>query len=69
MSMVNFPLNDIACTSCITKIKKGIKKYNGVEKVKILSGSGKIQVSFNEKIIPLDEIQQNIHKLSVRTFD
>jgi len=69
MSMVELALNDIACTSCIGKIKKGIKKYKGIEKVQIISGSGKIQVNFNEKVIQLEEINRNIHKLSVRTFD
>jgi copper chaperone CopZ len=69
MSMIELALNDIACTSCIGKIKKGIKKYNGVEKVRILSGIGKMQINFNETIIPVEEINRSIHKLSIRTFD
>jgi copper chaperone CopZ len=51
--MVELALNDIACTGCIGKIKRGMKKYNGVEKIEILSGSGKLKINFNEKIIQL----------------
>lgn len=69
MSMIELALNDIACTGCIGKIKRGMKKYNGVEKIEILSGSGKLKISFNEKIIQLEEINRNIHKLAFRTFD
>jgi copper chaperone CopZ len=69
MSMVELALNDIACTGCIGKIKRGMKKYNGVEKIEILSGSGKLKINFNEKIIQLEEINRNIYKLAFRTFD
>jgi copper chaperone CopZ len=69
MSMIELALNDIACTGCIGKIKRGMKKYNGVEKIEILSGSGKLKINFNEKIIQLEEINRNIYKLAFRTFD
>lgn len=69
MSMIEWALNDIACTGCIGKIKRGMKKYNGVEKIEILSGSGKLKINFNEKIIQLEEINRNIYKLAFRTFD
>lgn len=34
MSSIQLALNDVACTGCIGKIKRGMKKYRGVEKVK-----------------------------------
>jgi copper chaperone CopZ len=67
--MVELALNDIACSGCIGRIKKGMKKYKGVEKVKIVSGSGKIQINYNENIIKSDEINRNVHRLAIRTFD
>jgi copper chaperone CopZ len=69
MGMIEVALNDTACSGCIKKVKKGMEKFNGVENVRILSGSGKIQINFNEKIIQLEEINRNIHKLTIRTFD
>ena len=69
MSRIELALNDIACSGCMRKIKRGIKKNDGVEKVEILPGSGKIQISFNEKIIQLNEINRSLHKLTLRIFD
>lgn len=67
--MIQLSLNNRACSGCIEKIKKKIKRYNGVEKVKILAGSGKIEVNYNEAIIKSGEINSAIHKLTIRTFD
>jgi copper chaperone CopZ len=69
MGMIQLALNDVACTGCIGKIKRKIKKYNGVERVRIIAGSGKIEIDYNENIIELEEINHTIHKLAVRTFD
>ncbi|CAH2717405.1 hypothetical protein BACCIP111895_04597 [Neobacillus rhizosphaerae] len=69
MKMIELALNEVACSGCIGKIKRGMQKYCGVEKVKILSGSGKIQISFNEKMIQSEVIKRNLYKLTFRTFD
>jgi copper chaperone CopZ len=69
MGMIQLALNDVACTGCIGKIKRKIKKYNGVERVRIIAGSGKIEIDYNENIIELEDINHTIHKLAVRTFD
>jgi copper chaperone CopZ len=67
--MIQLSLNDVACSGCIGKIKRKIKRYNGIEKVKILAGSGKIEINYNENIIESAEINSTIHKLAIRTFD
>jgi copper chaperone CopZ len=69
MKMIELALNDIACSGCIGRIKRAMKKYKGVENVEILAGSGKMQINFNEKMIEREEINRNIHKLAFRTFD
>jgi copper chaperone CopZ len=69
MSMIQLSLNDVACSGCIGKIKRKIKRYNGIEKVKIISGSGKIEINYNEAIIESEEIHSSIHRLAIRTFD
>ncbi|WP_342429846.1 heavy-metal-associated domain-containing protein [Neobacillus sp. FSL H8-0543] len=69
MSMIEMALNDVACSSCLGKIKKGIKRHRGIEKVSILSGSGKISINYNEDIIQLEEINRTVYKLTTRTFD
>ncbi|MFK9095122.1 heavy-metal-associated domain-containing protein [Bacillus salipaludis] len=69
MSMIELALNDVACSGCIGKIKRKIQRTYGIEKVKILSGSGKIRIIFNENIIQSEEINRNLYKLTLRTFD
>lgn len=69
MSMIELALNEVACSGCIGKIKREMQRTNGIEKVKIITGSGKIQINFNENIIHSEEIKRNLYKLTLRTFD
>ncbi|MDM5157267.1 heavy-metal-associated domain-containing protein [Bacillus sp. DX1.1] len=69
MSTIQLALNDVACIGCIGKIKRKMKKYCGVEQVKIISGSGKMEINFNENIIQPEEIDDKIQKLAFRIFD
>ncbi|WP_066069480.1 heavy-metal-associated domain-containing protein [Neobacillus soli] len=69
MSMIELALNEVACSGCIGKIKRGMQKANGIEKVRIVSGSGKMQINFNENIIQSEDINRNLYKLTLRTFD
>lgn len=69
MSIIELALNEVACSGCIGKIKREMQRTNGIEKVKIITGSGKIQINFNENIIDSEEINRNLYKLTLRTFD
>ena len=69
MSIIELALNDVACSGCIGKIKREMQRTNGIEKVKILSGSGKIKINFNESLIQSEEINRNLYKMTLRTFD
>jgi len=62
-------LNDVACTGCIGKIKRKMQRTQGIEKIMILSGSGKMLINFNENIIQPEEINRNLYKWTLRTFD
>jgi len=62
-------LNEVACSGCIGKIKREMQRIHGIEKVKILTGSGKIQINFNESLIHSEEINRNLYKMALRTFD
>lgn len=69
MSTIELALNDIACTSCLGKVKARIKNSMGIEKVTIVSGSGKISINYNEKLIGSTEISYMVKKILFRTFD
>ena len=69
MSSIQLALNDIACSSCIVKIKKDIKRKEGIEKVEIIPGSGNLQIYFNANIINENEIHDLVNKIALRTFD
>ena len=69
MSIMELALNEVACSGCIGKIKREMQRTHGIEKVKILTGSGKIQINFNEGLIHSEEINRNLYKMALRTFD
>ncbi|MEH7356021.1 heavy-metal-associated domain-containing protein [Neobacillus drentensis] len=69
MSIMELALNDVACTGCIGKIKRKMQRTQGIEKIMILSGSGKMLINFNENIIQPEEINRNLYKWTLRTFD
>ncbi|AZU60857.1 heavy-metal-associated domain-containing protein [Neobacillus mesonae] len=69
MTIIEVPLNHIACTGCIRRIKRGIQTFNGVKKVNILTGTGKVRIKFSEAEIKSEEIHQRIYQLAHKTFD
>jgi copper chaperone CopZ len=69
MSSIQLALNDIACSSCIVKIKKDIKRKQGINRVKIIEGSGNLHIHFDEKVINKDEIHHLVNKMALRMFD
>ncbi|HJV17408.1 MAG TPA: heavy metal-associated domain-containing protein [Bacillales bacterium] len=69
MSSIQLALNDIACSSCIMKIKKEIRKKHGIEKVKIIKGSGNLHIDFNENVINEEEVRHLVNQMAVRMFD
>jgi copper chaperone CopZ len=69
MSSIQLALNDIACSSCIVKIKKDMKRKHGIKKVQIIEGSGNLHINFDEKVINKDEIQHLVNKIALRMFD
>lgn len=69
MSSMEIAVAEMACKSCIGKMKKGLKKVTGIRKVEILPASAKLNVFFNEKMINREEIQLSLHKLANRMFD
>jgi len=69
MEMILIDVNDIACTGCIGRIRKRMKKFTGVEQVAIIPGSGRMKISFNEKMTHPGEITRKIYKTAFRAFD
>ena len=50
----------MSCRSCVNKIEGNIGKLNGVESVKVKLSEGKVDVTFNEDIVNLEEIKSSI---------
>lgn len=53
----------MSCQSCVNKIEGNIRELNGVDSVKVLLADGKVDVTFQEKIIQLDTIQKAVEEL------
>jgi copper chaperone CopZ len=69
LSMMQLALNDVACSGCIGRIRKKIKRFNGIEKVEILSGHGKININYNEQVIRAEELDRAIQRVTFKSFD
>lgn len=69
MSKMELAVNEGACTSCIKKIKSGLRRRPGIQKVDILHGRAKLLIHFNEDLINTEQIWSYFHKLAFRAFD
>jgi copper chaperone CopZ len=69
MSSIEIAVSEMSCMSCIVKIKNGLKKVTGINKVEILPATANLHVIFNEKVTNREEIAQSLHKLANRMFD
>ena len=69
MGIATFNLEDIACPTCISKVKKGVRKQRGVERITMLIDSGQMKINYDVTITRPDEIKKGISKLKFRSFD
>ncbi|MGG5252289.1 heavy-metal-associated domain-containing protein [Neobacillus sp. SM06] len=69
MTKIQLPVNDMACSGCIRKIKKRIKQIPGVEGVQIIAGQGHLHVLFNKQMVQQDEIVRSLNHFTLRAFD
>lgn len=65
MKSATLQLESLACPSCLQKIENGMKALDGIDKdsVKVMFNASRVKLSFDEKVIEIDKIQDSIEKL------
>ena len=55
-----FQLDTLQCPVCVKQMEEDLKYENGVLSVKVFPQLGKIRAEFNEKLIPIERIEEII---------
>lgn len=57
MKQVTLNVQGMSCGSCVNKVEENVGKLNGVESVKVQLSDGKVDITFDESTIVLEEIK------------
>ncbi|MDY0214684.1 MAG: heavy-metal-associated domain-containing protein [Bacilli bacterium] len=63
MTKKTLKLEPISCPSCIAKIERALSRQDGVLESEVLFNSSKVNVSYNEELISIDQIKDVITNL------
>ena len=59
----------IHCASCVSMIKKSVKKVNGVEEASVSLATGEVTVLFDPAKKPLENVVKAINKMGYKVVD
>ncbi len=60
---VNIKVEGMSCKHCEASVTEGLNNLNGVNDVKVHLDSGLVDVDYNEAILKLEKIQEEIEDL------
>ncbi|EDL63099.1 copper chaperone CopZ [Bacillus sp. SG-1] len=60
MENVTLNVTGMSCGHCVKAIEKSVGELNGVQSVKVLLDSGKVDVSYDGSEVTLDTIKETI---------
>lgn len=65
MKKATLQLETLTCPSCLQKIENATKSLKGIdtESVKVLFNASKVRMTFDEKVISIEEIEKAIQSL------
>lgn len=69
MQQTTLDIQGMSCASCANKIEGNVLKVPGVESIKVLLSAGKVDVSYNEKDVKLEEIKNTIEDTGYKVKD
>ncbi len=58
-----YQLDTLTCPSCTMKLEGMLKKTEGVKEYEVLFNSSKIKLEYDENVVDLETIKNNIAKL------
>lgn len=63
MSKAVLKLETLTCPSCLQKIERSLKNFDGVENAKVLFNSSKAKVDFDESAVSAEELKDGVEKV------
>lgn len=63
MSLAKLTTEPFSCPSCITKIEKTLGKTEGVNEVKVMFNSNRVNVDFDESVVSAETLANAVTKL------
>lgn len=63
MKTKTYQLETLTCPSCVLKIESMLRKTTGIENSEVLFNSSRVKVTFDETMIPSEEIKTKINQM------
>lgn len=60
MENVTLNVSGMSCGHCVSSIEGSVGKLDGVNEVKVHLGSGKVDISFDQEKVNLNQIKETI---------
>lgn len=69
MQQKTLNVQGMSCGACANKVEGNVSKISGVESVKVLLSDGKVDVSYNDNDVKLEEIKNTIEDTGYKVRD
>lgn len=69
MQQKTLNVQGMSCGACANKVEGNVSKISGVESVKVLLSDGKVDVSYNDNDVKLEEIKSTIEDTGYKVMD
>ncbi|HEM4990666.1 TPA: heavy metal translocating P-type ATPase [Streptococcus suis] len=69
MKQASYPIQGMTCASCAMTVEKAVGKLAGMEDVSVNLATEKLSVSYDEKILGLEDIRQAVEKAGYQLVD
>ncbi|CYU05930.1 copper-transporting ATPase [Streptococcus suis] len=69
MKQASYPIQGMTCASCALTVEKAVGKLAGMEEVSVNLATEKLSVSYDEKLLGLEDIRQAVEKAGYQLVD
>ncbi|HFR3155731.1 TPA: heavy metal translocating P-type ATPase [Streptococcus suis] len=69
MKQASYPIQGMTCASCALTVEKVVGKLAGMEEVSVNLATEKLSVSYDEKLLGLEDIRQAVEKAGYQLVD
>ncbi|HEM4914273.1 TPA: heavy metal translocating P-type ATPase, partial [Streptococcus suis] len=69
MKQASYPIQGMTCASCALTVEKAVGKLIGIEEASVNLATEKLSVSYDEKLLGLEDIRQAVEKAGYQLVD